>query len=251
MKIVTYNLRCMYQSKADGVNSFVHRAGLILDTIQEKKPDIICFQEATAKNIGFLRKHMAPTYTVLLTQREAGLTGEGLAVAYRQETCSLYGLEVFWLSPTPHVVASKFPGQSAHSRIGQRLLFKNEQTGNLFCLYNLHLEEISEDVRVQQMDVALDRVDQETLPTLIMGDLNSTPARQVLPHCKERGFVEMTTDIPITFHGFGKHDPGYKLDYFLAKPDAVKLCANVCIWDECINGIYLSDHYPVELNIEL
>ena len=80
MKIVTYNLRFVYAN--DGINSFIHRAGLILDTIYEEKPDIICFQETTDKNARFLRRHLSPTYTVLLTQREEGLTGEGLTFFY-------------------------------------------------------------------------------------------------------------------------------------------------------------------------
>ena len=251
MKIVTYNLRCIYNAEVDGINSFVHRGGMVLDVILDKKPDVICFQEAMPKHMAFLRKHLAPEYTILFTQREPGLTGEGLAVAYRQETCSLYGLEVFWLSPTPNVIASKFPGQSVHSRIGHRLWFKNEESGNQFCLYNLHLEEISEDVRVQQMDVALDRATKEEIPTLVMGDLNSSPAGLVLPHCKERGMVELTEQIPFTFHGFGTRNPPYKLDYFLAKPEMAKLCSDVKIWDECYNGIYLSDHYPVEITVDL
>lgn len=251
MKIVTYNMRCIYNAEVDGINSFIHRGGMVLDVILQKKPDVICFQEAMPKHMAFLRKHLAPEYTVLFTQREPGLTGEGLAVAYRQDSCSLYGLEVFWLSPTPGEIASKFPGQSMHSRIGHRLWFKNEATGNQFCLYNLHLEELSEDVRVLQMEVALNRADQETLPTLVMGDLNSTPERNVIAFCQSRGFEELTRNIPITFHAFGKRDPGYKLDYFLAKPETAKLCSNAHIWDECYNGIYLSDHYPVEITLDV
>ena len=249
MKIVTYNIRCLYRS--DGENSFVHRAGLILDTIREEQPDIICFQEATEANMGFLRRYLAPDYTVLLNQREPGLTGEGLAVAFRQDRVSLYGLEVFWLSPTPTVIASKFPGQSQHSRICQNLLFKNEATGGLFRIYNLHLEELSEDVRAQQMALALDRRDAETLPTVVLGDLNSTPERQVLPLCKARGMEDLTAHIPVTFHGFGKRDPGYHIDYILADPETAGKIRDVRIWDACVNGIYLSDHYPISFEFDL
>ncbi len=249
MKILTYNLRFVYEK--DGVNSFIHRAGLILDTILEEKPDIICFQETTGKNAGFLRRHLAPDYTLLLTQREEGLTGEGLTIAYRPEKVSLYGLEVFWLSPTPNVVASKFPGQSVNSRICQNLLFKNEETGNCFRLYNLHTEEISEDVRVQQMKLVLDRYEKETLPTLLLGDLNTQPGGKVIPLCKERGLVDLTENIPVSFHRFGALDPGVKLDYILTDPATAKLCHDAKVWDQCLNGIYLSDHYPIELTVEL
>lgn len=249
MKIVTYNLR--YNYKKDGVNSFIHRAGLILDTIAEEKPDILCFQEATAQNIAFLRKYLAPDYTVLLTQREAGLTGEGLAVAYRGDKFSLYGLEVLWLSPTPDVPASKFPGQSRHARICQKLLFKNEETGNIFKIYNLHLDECTEDVRVQQMELALNWSAAETVPTILLGDLNSGPAKQVRALCTSRGLIDLTEDIPVTFHRFGTEDPGYKLDYIFTDPATAALSRGVRIWDHCVNGIYLSDHYPVEWICEL
>lgn len=250
MKIVTYNLRYCYD-KIDGTNCFIHRAGLILDTIAAKKPDVICFQEATARNIGFLRRYLAPEYTVLLTQREEGLTGEGLAVAYRPEKISLYGLEVFWLSPTPNVIASKFPGQSMHSRISQKLLFKNEVSGKQFKFYNIHLEERSEEVRVQQMELVLDHWKKETLPTVLMGDLNSSPNGKVIPFCKEQGLLDITAEIPYSFHAFGRRDPYSKLDYFLADPATAALCSDVKLWEECVNGIYLSDHYPIELSVDL
>ena len=249
MKIVTYNLRCLY--KSDGVNSFVHRAGLILDTIAEEAPDIICFQEATEKNISFLRRYLAPTYTVLLTQREEGLSGEGLAVAYRQDKCSLYGLEVIWLSPTPQVISSKFPGQSKHSRICQKMLFKNEETGNVFKVYNIHLEELSEDVRVQQMELILRHRADETVPTILLGDLNTVPSGKVYALFGEHGLADLTKDIPITFHGFGTKNPGYQLDYILTDPVTAARVSGVRIWDHCLNGIYLSDHYPIELICDL
>ena len=86
MKIVTFNVRCMYRS-LDKENCFIHRAGMILDTIAEEKPDVICFQEATPENMGFLRRYLKPDYTLLLNQREEGLTGEGLAVADDRTGC--------------------------------------------------------------------------------------------------------------------------------------------------------------------
>lgn len=249
MKIVTYNLRFVYSK--DGVNSFIHRAGLILDTIRDEQPDIICFQETTDKNADFLRRYLSPTYTVLLTQREEGLTGEGLTVAYRPEKVSLYGLEVFWLSPTPQVVASKFPGQSIHSRICQNLLFKDECSGKQFRLYNLHTEERSEDVRVLQMELVLDRYAKETVPTVLLGDLNSRADGRVAPLCKSRGLVDMTAHIPHSFHGFGKWDHDIKLDYIFTDPETAQKISNVHIWDTCLNGIYLSDHYPIAMELSL
>lgn len=245
MQIVTFNLRCLY--KSDGVNSFIHRAGLILDTVREKNPEIICFQEATQMNMKFLRRYLAPEYAVLFTQRESGLTGEGLAVAFRQDAVALYGLEVFWLSPTPDVVASKYPGQSQHSRICQKLWFKNEKTGECFRVYNLHLEEISEDVRLLQMQQIAAQLDNETMPYFVLGDFNTVPSGTVYPWLLEQGLVDVSADIAVSFHGFGMRKPPYKLDYIFTNEAVAAKCRTV-VWDQCLNGIYLSDHYPIAVH---
>lgn len=248
MKIVTFNLRFAYST--DGVNSFIHRAGMILGTIAEKKPDIICFQEANDQNIGFLRKYLMPDYVLLLNRRGEGLTGEGVAVAYRPEKCSLHGLEVFWLSPTPNVIASKFPGQSNHPRICQKLWFQNEQTGNTFKLYNLHLEELSEDVRLRQMELVLHYSARETEPTFLLGDLNTLPDGKVCGFCNEQGLVDLTGDIPDSFHDFGRGKP-IKIDYIFTDPATAARVSSVSAWEDCVNGIYLSDHYPIEMICDL
>ena len=44
ISIVTFNLRL--DTRHDGENYFFNRAPYILNTILEKNPDIICFQEA-------------------------------------------------------------------------------------------------------------------------------------------------------------------------------------------------------------
>jgi endonuclease/exonuclease/phosphatase family metal-dependent hydrolase len=42
-----------------------------------------------------------------------------------------------------------------------------------------------------------------------------------------------------------------KLDYILAKPEVAALCADAKLWDDQLNGIYLSDHYPIQLTVDL
>lgn len=247
MKIVTFNLRCLYNG--DGVQSFVHRAGLILDKIAERKPEIICFQEANDQNIGFLRKYLAPEYIVLLNRRHEGLIGEGLAVAFRPEKCSLHGLEAFWLSPTPNVVGSRFSTQSDLPRICQKLWFKNEETGAIFKIYNIHLDHINEDARLQQMEVVLNRVKEETEPVFVLGDFNTYPDGGVCDFCKAQGYVDVTASIPVTFHDFGRRNPPVKIDYIWTDPKTAERVSGVTAWEDCVNGIFLSDHYPVEMTL--
>ena len=256
LKLVTFNIR--FPWNGDGTNSLCSRLGLILDKISEQKPDIICFQEATEKNMKVISKCLAPAYTVHLNQRESGYTGEGLAVAFRKERVSLYGLEIFWLSETPYTVASRFEGQSQHSRICQRLLFKDEKIGKVFRIYNLHLEDVSEEVRYLHMQVVMKRVmedeKQNDLPFFIMGDLNATPDEKAMKYClteNDFGICDLTSEIPGSFHNYGRRTPEIKIDYIIADKITADKPHSVEAWTDCVNGIYLSDHYPIALDIEL
>ena len=113
MKIVTFNIRCLWDG--DGINSFLHRAGLILNKIDEERPDIIAFQEVTDKIADFLRDNLC-AYEIVGHGRNADYFGEGVYFAYRRETVRLFELNSFWLSDAPHVPASRYDGQSSYPR---------------------------------------------------------------------------------------------------------------------------------------
>ena len=55
MKVVTYNIRCVWDT-CDGINNFIHRAGMIYDKILEEKPDLIGFQEMRAPHVQFFER---------------------------------------------------------------------------------------------------------------------------------------------------------------------------------------------------
>ena len=54
IKIVTFNLRCVWNG-VDAQNSFVHRAGLIWEKVNEEKPDVIAFQECVPQSVEILK----------------------------------------------------------------------------------------------------------------------------------------------------------------------------------------------------
>lgn len=58
----------------------------------------------------------------------------------------------------------------------------------------------------------------------------------------------MTKDISDTVHGFGT--TAQKIDYIFVSEDLVKRIAGVDVWDDTRNGIYLSNHYPVCVELE-
>ena len=253
MKIVTYNLRCVWDG--DGINGFIHRMGMTWDKINQEKPDIVCFQEVIPKTLEAL-KYIMPEYIFAGQGRNHDCGGEGLYTAIRKDTVDLIGLDTFWISPEPHEPESKFTDQSTYPRICVMTLLREKQSGLTFRIYNLHLDLI-EAARLEGIKCVWNQVQQNNtkryLPYVILGDFNATPDEKCIALCKETGALyDVTESIAYTFHDFGRgvdDRPGSKLDYIFVSREFTDRVIDVTVWEDNLNGIYLSDHYPVAVEI--
>lgn len=256
LKIVTFNVRQPWDYPEDGVNSFIHRAGMILTKIDNEKPDVLCFQEVKPEEKYFFEKYLVD-YVVYAQGRNADLGGEGLAIACRKGAVEMLSGECFWLSPTPEVAGSRFPFQSLCPRICMVAKVKRVNDARPLMLYNIHLDNESEKARIAQMKCLFERIEKDrkalNLPFLIMGDFNSYPNGETIAYCNNFAGVpvkELTDGIAYTFHDFGRRNPPVKIDYIYADSDTAKLAHSARLWEDCRNGIYLSDHYPVCLTLD-
>lgn len=250
MKIVTFNLRCMY--KGDGINSFVHRAVLLADKIEDEKPDVVAFQEVKAPSLKILER-LLPDYILVGQLRDADYGGEGLYTAIRKDTCQVLGFETIWLSPTPYVPGSRFENQSRFPRICLQAMVRHYESGQVIRLFNLHLDHISEEAKVLGMEAALSYAEEfknkGNFPYVVLGDFNAHPDSNVVKLCLKKELSDVTADIPTSFHKFG--EVASKIDYILMSGEISEKVKNVQAWTQEENGIYLSDHYPIcaELNL--
>ncbi len=262
LKIVTYNLRCLYNSEYDGMNSFIHRAALMLDKINEERPDVICFQEASDEIRAFLKRYLVD-YDTVGHGRLADYSGEGLCISYRRDTMELFALEQFWLSETPHVPASRYEDQSEYPRICPHALIKHKDMKYPLRFFNIHLDHISDEARALGMRQILERAteaDSElSVPTFILGDFNALPDSLPIKMCNEYipyPIADITSHIDETFHDFGRlgREAGaelWKIDYIFITEKLADKVTRVYRWEEKSNGIYLSDHYPIACEITL
>ena len=108
------------------------------------------------------------------------------------------------------------------------------------------------------MQVVLDKIaeDKKKLPaeTILLGDFNEQPdglAITYINQYKDMKLVDVTAEIPATWHDFGKLNPGIKIDYIFTSEGLADKVQKVEVWDDYRNGIYLSDHYPVSAIINL
>lgn len=253
MKIVTFNLRCVWEG--DGVNSFVNRAAQVYMKIKAEQPDVIGFQEGVPRIIDLLRE-MLTGYTVIFNQRSADFGGEGLAIAVRNETVSLIGMDFFWLSDTPSVPGSRFAEQSLCPRITQCALCRRVSDGKLFRFYNVHLDHESDSARILGIKCIMQKIKEDIarydFPFFLVGDFNAIPGSETVAFCDsyaEVPMVELSKEVGGTYHGFGRREP-VKIDYIYAdSATAASLDYTAERWEDSCQGVYLSDHYPVCVNI--
>ena len=260
MKIVSYNLRCIYD-KWDGINNLIHRAGFIYEKINAEKPDVIAFQEVVEKSLELFTK-LFPEYLFLGHFRDADYSGEGVFTAVRKDSISVLGSDDFWLSPTPYVPGSRYENQSVCPRTCLMTLLRDKESGKVFRVYNLHLDHESDEARQKGMECVFEKVkennEKAALPVVILGDFNAYPEDGVMKMCnnnKSPEIYDVTKDIPVTFHNYGRC--ASKIDYIYMTKDLTENIKSVTAWDDkCVwhkdtyhgtdvPSIYLSDHYPV------
>ena len=68
--------------------------------------------------------------------------------------------------------------------------------------------------------------------------------------CSEHGapaLIDVTAELELTNHDFGKllTESPSKIDYIFVSPELADAHVKTEAWEDCHEGIYLSDHYPV------
>ena len=243
IKVMTFNLRA--DTKRDGINQFFLRTDRVLKTIRDESPDVIGFQEDLVAMRDFLRKNL-PEYTFLGSGNSAKYLSGMNAIAYKTEKFQLIDFESRWLSETPKIPGSTYGGdQSVVPRIYHKARMHSLESGNVFNFINTHADHEGKNARLleckQLLEVAHGCLGEGVI---LCGDLNATPEMpeiQLLTSDTSLGWVDVTKDIPNTFHGWSNKPYG-KIDYVLSN---LPCTASYAVEDIPIDGVFISDHNPV------
>ncbi len=244
LKICSFNLRM--ESSSDGKNMFTYRTPYIREAIRRESPDIIGFQECLPHMHAWLRDNF-PEYITVGCGRGSDYKDESNPVLFKKDKFDFLGYDMFWLSPTPFIPGSKYEG-SGCPRICVVITLKPTDGTQVFRVYNTHLDHVSDEARKNGIKSILERMDKDderiAVPHLLLGDLNATPDSETIRfinECESRKFTELTSEIGGSYHGYGQCF--IKIDYVFASGEIKGLGSK--LWDECHDGVYLSDHYPV------
>ena len=261
LNICTYNIRT--DVKADGINSFDGRTGLIAREFPKYGADVIGFQEAKPHQRAWLAENLTG-YTVVGTGRDANYGGEHVCIAYKTAKFELMGLETFWLSDTPRVSGSRFhTDQSSCPRVCTVAILLTKpvegEAAKILRVYNTHLDHVGKMAQAQGISLILQRIAADDMiypdtPIVLTGDFNVLPESPVVASVTGmvscgKPLVDATADVGVTFHGYHPENAKHKIDYIFttAAFDASK---SKTLTDE-ENGVFFSDHYPVLAEIEI
>lgn len=249
IKLVTFNIRCDFGQ--DGANNFSFRKPFILEKIEKESPDIICFQEVLPHVALWLKENLRDYY-VIGCGRDKNLQDEQTSIAYKKLRFNLMEMKVFWLSPTPLVPGSRYQNQSECPRVCTEALLQDITAGKLLRLYNTHLDHIGGEARRLGLGQILEKMKHEQsfagAPVILTGDFNCLPDSPEMELLKEYPYlIDLTQDVKGTFHDYGRAERPEKIDYIIAQNSFKRVSLE--LWKKCKDGVYLSDHYPVCVEI--
>lgn len=256
--IGTFNIR--HGLADDGINSWDNRKELVIESIKEKMPEIIGFQEVLPFVKNYLEENL-PQYILLGSGRDKDLQDEHNCVAIRRDSFEPVFLETFWLSLSPYVSGSKLDNNDGLPRICTAVILKSKINNKLVRVFNTHLDYRFSNIRLKQLEI-LNRMmeqyqDKLSIPTFLTGDLNCTPDSKEVEYILNDFYIKLI-DISteqhiksaITFHDyFRNNDCKVKIDYIFATPDIGFIKSYID--DTVKDGVYLSDHYPIYAVVEI
>ena len=251
-KIITCNVRGAFG--VDGENEFELRKEALAKKLTELSPDVIGFQEVSHKMRMELIALM-PGYAFLGAGREKNRLGESSAIAYRQDRLMPERLSSDILSPTPHIPGSTYGGdQSNCPRIFSSCDFMPIDGDTPIRVMNIHTDHMGKNVRVlevkQLYNSYLEKQKLRPMPTVLTGDFNARPNDPEIKFLADSEFFrDVTRDIPDSFHGFGKIEKPYKIDYIFVSNEFNVI--SVGSYRNADDGRFLSDHDIIEAILEV
>lgn len=252
--VMTYNIRLNVAS--DGENAWPLRKEFVTEHILYNAPDILGTQEGLPEQIAYLRDNLS-NYNLIGEGRDGGDNGEYSGIFYNRHRYSVDTSGTFWLSDTPEKVSQGWDG--ACRRVCTYGLFVDRITNNRFWVFNTHLDHKGPEARMNGSKMIVDKIkamNQESLPVVIMGDLNATPDDEIIKNFTQdfNDAYEYSIAPPFgvigTFNGF-RHDeiPKRRIDYILVSNN-IKVNKYATLTDSK-NLKYPSDHLAVKANIRM
>ncbi|MFD1314038.1 endonuclease/exonuclease/phosphatase family protein [Namhaeicola litoreus] len=253
MKVMTFNIR--YATANDKENQWELRKEELADLLVKNRPDIFGIQEGLKFQLDFIEKKLKQ-YTYFGVAREDGKeSGEYSPIFFDTTKYTLIEESTFWLAE--NTSCCNIGWDAAHKRICTYGLFKEKSSKNNFWVFNTHFDHKGEIARQKEAELILkqiEKINHEKFPVVLMGDFNALPDSEPILKIKAKmkdGLEFTSNDFMGKIGTFNNFDPNYpedvRIDYIFVKDFEVLTYQH--IKDKRKNGLFISDHFPVVVNI--
>lgn len=247
LKVMTFNVRCAGPWD-QSPNSWEERLPRIGKLLTGERPALFGVQEANIRQAAGLADGTGYRF-VGGGRDDFHAAGELCAVFY--DPCRLEVLDWgnFALGEDPAV-----PGVCAWGAAFPRMatwgFFRDLCTGQRFSCYNTHLDHVSAKAQFHEVELILRQMQTRypEFPQLLTGDFNVTPdslvwtrVSAVLEDARGIALQEVAGPRDATFHNWGQC--AKVIDYIFVSQGLTVL--NYRVDDRMADGGFLSDHYPV------
>ncbi len=247
----TFNLRrdCV----SDGLNRWRYRKNAVISTIRSFGADVIGVQELTPKMKKDIESEL-PEFVFIGAPRSRGRTSEHNDLLVRRDRLFVEESSTFWLSSTPDKAGSKI-WSALFPRICTTAFLK-DANGRIIRVMNTHFDNFSKLAREFSAKLIKDKVSKsdDCIPTIVMGDLNTTPDSRAIRLLTEGGllrdavkgfFENKKRELLSTFHSFSgiPNEKSGVIDYIFVGGNIS--ITDVRLHQKDVDGIYPSDHFPI------
>ena len=254
LKIISFNIRYNSWENIDGENGWPNRKGAVAKMILEERPAAIGLQEALIDQLQYLD-------TVLTCYRRIGVgrddgkkAGEFMAIYYDTTRLELLSHRTRWLSETPDEPTKGW--DAACYRTVTIAHFRDRRSGKEFQYLNTHLDHVGQTARAEGVKLIVSSLKEssiaDNIPVIVGGDMNSTIEDKIFQRFYDvnlkpaRELTKKTSHVD-TYNAYGK-EPSALIDHFFVRNVKVKQFRTL---DSNYGVPYISDHYPIEMVIEL
>ncbi|MEK4476317.1 discoidin domain-containing protein [Paenibacillus sp. FSL R7-0048] len=256
VKLMTFNIR---NRSGTGDIAWVNRKQRVVNAIESYGPDVIGMQEGYENQIHDLLNGLSASYASVGVSRYGNTTDEYNNILYRSDKYQAAEWGQFWLSDTPDVPGSKSTHETSYPRICTWAKFQSlDDSRAQFYYFNTHLG-LTDEARAQGVGLLLNRiakyVTSPTIPVFLGGDLNMEETSPSFQQLQNSDLNDTWADLGHSYTNDGTYsnfdgsvDTGH-IDWIFQRNSTRLQSIEINRYNE--NGLYPSDHYPVQLTVNI
>lgn len=251
LNIISFNIR-----NCDDPNghSIKERAGRMAKIISKYNADVIGFQEYTPQWEHYIEKYFGDKYDMFNKYRG---DDESSPILWNREKFECENKGYFWLSDTPEEKSKGWDEVYDCYRMCLYIILKDKKTGKRFNFMNTHFGfgdngQIKSCRLIKEYSMKI-QDENDVKSTIIIGDFNMNPKsmgyKEMINHFTDLNSVTVN-DLRDTFHGYTpEKNQNAHIDYCFINEYVKQI--NQKIIDDVVEGKYPSDHFGLDIKVEM